>query len=635
MHKSRIDYTFASVKKALVLVTLFLSLQAIGQITDDSSELVYSAKTTQIIFENDLKNNIEKERHPDTTLYNLEKFTELDRRDRKYQDLGNNGTAMMPIFYPVTTQIGRTSGLYVYDTYMAYPDKIRYYDTKSPYIDLEVVFGGGGRSVVDFSFSRNVNKNWNVGFDIYRITSDKQIGKSGQQDRNAVGTVFDLYSYYKKPELKYSAMLNFTNMNFNIEETGGIYIEDFNNANSAEIFIYEDSEIQLEEARTSDARFQVHLFHQFEWQKQLQFYHQFDFLNHKSGYQDFTDGSTSATVYNPYSDFYDDFLIANDSTYELFRWRELVNEAGIKGDLANLFYRIYLKRRDLNFDNLYQDPTDHFSEMYLGGYTRFDWRDKFNIEANLEILQSGEYKLIGNLNSELLFGSYKSIRYKPSFLSETYFGNHHEWNQRFNSAFTNEIRGGIQLDMGFLKIRPQGRLLSMDQFTYFDDTRTARQSNELAVLASLGGDFNIRLYTNRELKEAFHLEHEVYYTNVSGGGSSNVSIPEGFFNGRYFWRGLIFKNTMGVEVGVNIHAKTGYYAMAYAPEIQQFYLQNEVSIDQFYTMDLFFNMKINNLRAFVKVTNASQPADGGYFITPYYPGLQRTVDFGARWLFFD
>ncbi|MEQ8470507.1 MAG: putative porin [Marinoscillum sp.] len=635
MHKSLIDYTFAIVKKALLFFTVLLTFRAVGQITDDSSELVYSAKTAQIIFESDLKNNIEKERHPDTTLYNLEKFTELDRRDRKYQDLGNNGTAMFPIFYPVPSQIGRTSGLYAYDTYMATPDKIRYHDTKSPYIDLNVVFGGGGRSVVDFSFSRNVDKNWNLGFDIYRITSDKQIGKSGQQDRNSVGTVFDIYTYYKKPDAKYSAMFNLTNMGFDIEETGGVYLENFENANSAEIFIYEDSDIQLNEARTSDDRFQVHLFHQYEWQKQIQFYHQVDFLNHKTGYQDFLEGSLASADYNTYRDFYDDFLIAPDSTYELFKWRELTNEAGIKGDLANIFYRLYLKRRDLNFDNLYRDPTDHFSETYLGGYTRFDWRDKFNIEANAEILQSGEYKLIGNLNSELIFGSYKSIRSKPSFISEQYFGNHHEWNQNFNSAFTNEIRGGIQVDLGFLKIRPQGRLLSIDQFTYFDESKTARQSNDLAVFASLGGDFNIRLFTNRSLKEGFHLQNEVYYTNVTGGGASNVTVPELFYNGRYFWRGAIFKKTMGVEVGVNLHGKSTYYAMAYAPEIQQYYLQNDIAIDQFITADVFFNMRINNLRAFVKMTNASQPADGGYFITPYYPGLKRTVDFGARWLFFD
>ena len=153
-----------------------------AQITDDSTELVYNANTTRIILEADIKNNVEKERHPDTTLYNLEKYSHLDRNGKMYQNLGNNGTAMYPLFYPVTGVIGRTSGLSAYDSYMITPDKIQYFDTKSPYMDLFVTFAGNGRSVVDFKFSRNVNANWNFGFDIYRITSDKQIGKSGQQD---------------------------------------------------------------------------------------------------------------------------------------------------------------------------------------------------------------------------------------------------------------------------------------------------------------------------------------------------------------------------------------------------------------------------------------------------------------------
>ena len=31
----------------------------------------------------------------------------------------------------------------------------------------------------------------------------------------------------------------------------------------------------------------------------------------------------------------------------------------------------------------------------------------------------------------------------------------------------------------------------------------------------------------------------------------------------------------------------------------------------------------------------SQPNNGGYFVTPKYPGQQRALDFGFKWLFFD
>lgn len=625
-------------KKLLALPFLIISFSSWSQITDDSTKQIYSAKTVNIIYEQDLKNNKSKELHPDTTLYELEKWTQLDLMDRKYQDLGNNGTALYPIFYSLPTQIGRTSGLSAYDPYMVTPSTIKYYDTKSPYIDMHVVFGGSGRSLADVSFSRNVNKNWNLGFDVNRVTSDKQIGSSGSQDRNVVGTVFDVYTYYKSDKRPYSLMFNVSNMDYNIEETGGIYIEDMSTATSADLYEYLDSKIQLDEARVSDKRVNIHFYHQYNWTKQLQFYHAIDINQQKVMYSDFSSGgytNTDGTTYDQYLDYYGKLLFDEDSTYELITWKETVNELGIKGDLANLFYRLYLKRRDLNYGALYLDPTGHVGEMYAGGYTRFDWKDKFNVEANAEIMQSGEYKLIGKLNSDYLFGSYTSMLYKPSFLSERYFGNTHEWDNSFVPSFVNEIKGGIQVDLGFIKIRPTGRLVTLNNYVYYGEAKTPEQTSDLAVLTSFGGDFNFRIYTNKALKEGFFFENEAYYSVTSGADANVLRVPNLFYNGRVFWRGAIFQHGMGVEIGLDVHAKSSYYAMGYAPEIQQYYLQDDIKINAFYTADFFFNMKVMNVRAFVKRVNVFQQANSGYFITPYYPGMRAVIDFGVRWLFFD
>lgn len=595
--------------------------------------MVYGAKTTRIIYEHSLKNNAPKELHPDTSLYKLENFTEMDIREHTYQNLGNNGTAMRPIFYPVPEQIGRKSGLYAYDPYVPTPESFQYFDTKSPFIDLTVVFGGGDRSIVDFTFTQNVSENWNIGFDIHRITSDKQIGRSGQGDRNVVATISDLFTYYKHPKLPYSAMFHILKTDFNVEETGGVFLEDgLENARREDLFLYQDANIRLREAQANDDRTDWHLYHQYAWTDELQFYHQIDIKKQIVGYRDFNNGSVDNETY---STFYKQFLIDKDSTYERFDWREVKNEVGIKGDLANLFYRIYLKRRDIDFDYLYYDPTPRFSENFLGAYTRFDWKDKFNIEAQGEILQSGEYSLTGNLNSELIFGSYRSVRAKPAFIYDDYFGNHHEWHQNLQSSFTNEITAGLQLKLDWVKVRPKGRLLTMNKFLYFDQDINPHQSNDIAVLGSLGGDFNFKVFTDRSRNEGFNFENELYYTSVEGAGANKLRVPDWFYNGRVYWGGFLFKNTLAIEIGTDIHAKSSYYAMAYAPELQQFYLQDEFLIDGFVTFDAFVNFKINNLRAFFKYTNANQQSGDGYYVTPYYPGQRRMFGFGARWMFFD
>lgn len=615
----------------LTISVLLLSHVLLGQITDDSTKQVYSAKTTKIIYERDIKNSKPKERHPDTTLYRIEQFTEMDISGHRYQDLGVNGTAMYPIFYPLQTQIGRRSGISAYDPYMIHPGRLQVHDTKSPFIDVLVAFGGKGRSVVDFTFSRNVDKDWNVGFDVYRITSDKQIGKAGQQDRNVIGTVVDFHTYYKHKALPYSAIFSLSNMDFDIRETGGVYLENPQEAPREDFFNYAESEVALTDAFSTDKRLSLHLYHEYRWTKPLQFYHQIDYTKHNAGYRDFSGSDRGG----PFSGFYKQFLFDPDSVYELFEWRETTNEVGIKGNLSTFFYRAYLKRRDVDLDMIYIDPTDHFAENFLGGYARFDWRDKFDVEAWAEIMQTGEFQLTGALNSDLIFASYKSQRYKPTLLSERYFANNHYWDKDFVSGFSNEVFGGFELSPGPFKLRPTGRILSMDQFIYYDQGIEPRQSDELAVLTSLGGEAAVKITTNKQYNEAFHIENEVYYTVLTGGAADKLRVPDLFYNGRIYWRGLWFKNTLQVELGFDVHGKTRYFAHAYAPEIQQFYLQDDLAIESFITLDAFFNMRVNNFYAFAKLTNANQQNLEGYYVSPFYPGQAKTFDMGFRWRFFD
>lgn len=611
---------------------LLVGFSSLSQVVDDTSKLVYSANTTRIIYESDIKNNVEAEHHPDTILYYLETFTVLDRNQRKYQDLGNNGTAMFPIFYPISEQIGKISGFSAYDPYFYTPDRVRYFNTKSPFMDLKVVFGGDTRSIVDFTFSRNIKPTWNFGFDVHRIVSDKQIGLTQLGDRNVESNVFFFFTDYKHEKIPYRLLFNVTNMNVKTEETGGILLPD--NPTQVDYFLYQDASIQLAGARGAERRLGWHLYHQYEFEKQLQFYHQVDIKKQDVSYSDEGTAATG-TGYNSYSGFYQNFLLSATETKDRALFTEVVNEAGIKGTLASLYYRAYVKRRDYDFSYRYLDPTGKSYENFIGGYTRFVWKDKFDVDGEVEYLQTGQYKLIGRLNSDYLFASYTSVSAKPAFIYENYFGNHHEWSQSLKQTFTNEIKGGLQVKTDFFLLRPTARITTLNNFLYFDEAQTPQQSGAVGIITSLGGNFNLIIPVNKELGKGYHLENEVYLTSITGNGKDNLVIPPIFYNGRTFYRGFWFKNTMAVEIGVDIHAKTSYYALAYMPELQQFYLQDSFRVKSFVTSDLFLNMKVLNVRAFVKWTNMNQQNNSGYFITPYYPGKGRVIDFGVTWQFYD
>ena len=603
-----------------------------AQITDDSSRLVYGPSTTKIIYETSLKNNLEAEQALDTSLHTFENFAAYDRRGRYYQDLGNNGTAMGAIFPTLPNTIGKTSGFHAYDYYFKKPDDFKYYNSKSPFMDVGAVFGSQGRATVDFGFTANVSPTWNVGIDVSRITSDKQIGAERTQgDANVRNTLYDIYTYYQHPEKPYHLMFNYTGLSHKVDETGGVLVltED---PLLFEFFQYRDSDIQLEDAVSEANYTNVHLYHEYALFKQFQLYHQLDRGRRRNNFTDSEDAA-SITGYDTYLDFYDQFLFDADSTEDRAEFREFSNEVGLKGTISSVFYRFYVRRRDVDMSYTFLNPGNE-QENYLGGLTRFVWKD-FNVQGEAEFLPTGEFFLNGTLKSNLLEASYTTMRYKPSYLMDSYFGNHYEWRNNFSQGFSNKLAGGLNLKLKTLSFHPRIELLNLDDFYYFNQSGIVSQAVGSALVSRFGGKLNYFLSTNRTYGSGFHFENEFFYSQSSGNAGNLIRIPELFYNGRHYWRGNIFDHSVPIEVGLNFHAKSAYFGNAYAPAIQQFILQDEFEIDSFFAADFFFNMRIDKVFAFFKITHANQPANGGYFVTPFYPGQRRSFDLGVRWLFFD
>ncbi len=620
--------------KKLLVVILFCgaSVMVFGQIVDDSSKLVYGPSTIKIYYEEDAKNNIDKQHDLDTVLYKFENFSLYDQFDRFYQDLGNNATAMAPIFYEVPDFIGKTSGFTSYDRHFKWPNQKKYYDTKSPYMNVGAVFGGQGRTNVDFTFTQNVTPKWNVGIDYHRINSDKQIGADQNQgDLNARSTVYDIFTYYQHDTQPYKLFFNFTNYLQKGDETGGVLVLS-ENPLEFEFFQYRDSRIQLEDATTENNYNNLHLYHEYGFFKQFQLYHQLDRFNQENTYTDTQDGGSSSD-YDTYRDFYDVFLIDPDSTIEGAQFRSFSNEVGLKGSISSVFYRFYVRQRNVDFTYRLLNQ-DRVTEGYLGGLARFDWKG-FKVQARAEFLSTGGYDVRGKLESPILEASYRSTLYESSYLYDNYFGNHYEWHNGNTQGFANILKGNLKLKFGELDFRPGVSLSTFDEFFYFDQNRIARQAVGTALMTQIGGHINYKLYTNKGYDHAFHFHNQVLYTTTAGGAGDLIRVPQVFFNGRYYWAGQIFQRSVPVEIGLNAHAKSSYFANGFDPVTQQFHLQDDMQVDPFVAVDFFINMRVDKVFAFLKVTHLNQGNNSGYFVTPYYPGQSRVIDLGVRWMFFD
>src|SRR6185295_15893085 len=89
-----------------------------SSIVNDSVKIIYGPKTTLSTTEGEIFENKKNSYIPlDTSIYNLHRWDFVQKNENKYQDLGNVGTAINPLFPQVSGVIGAAPGFKVYDLY--------------------------------------------------------------------------------------------------------------------------------------------------------------------------------------------------------------------------------------------------------------------------------------------------------------------------------------------------------------------------------------------------------------------------------------------------------------------------------------------------------------------------------------
>ena len=155
-----------------------ISQESLNQRTmlDDSTKIIYGMRTTSYINKDNFHFSDTVFQVLDSTLNNIYDISVPEKNEFIYQNLGNLGSPLNNIYLNIPSSFSLRSGLGSLKPYIKNISLEKLYDTKSPFIDLGLYFGGLGRSKVDFEFSRNVNESWNLTLAINRISSDKQVG---------------------------------------------------------------------------------------------------------------------------------------------------------------------------------------------------------------------------------------------------------------------------------------------------------------------------------------------------------------------------------------------------------------------------------------------------------------------------
>ncbi|HYG01005.1 MAG TPA: putative porin [Chryseosolibacter sp.] len=628
-----------------------------SRILDDTTKQVYGPTTSRYYYEDDVFYNRPVIHPIDTVIQNFHRFDYVQRFNYRYQDLGVIGSAIRPVFYQSPEVIGVRSGFDVYDLYWN-ADRLKYFDTKSPYSKMKLVLGGVGRSFTQATFSRNINSRWNFGINYRGLYIDKQVPiRSGKNDRHTRSNYYDFFTSFYTKDSTYRVFANYRRMFHRAEETGGVR---FTNPGDSTFKNYFDENVKvwLSQAESNDLRSNFHFSHQFQLGRALQIYHIFDRYRQKARFQD---------RYNADRDFFNGAInLRGDTTWDNSKFKTVRNEVGIKGNLLKLFYNGYYAIR--HYEMWYSTPTTNTmkipsegDESYLGGRIEL-WLDSIGvINGWTEVNDRGDFRIEGNIVSPWFEASAKQLLYQPGFQDQYYVGTHHSWSRNFAQIQSTELSGKLHYRSKVIQLSPGVKFQRLRNYVYYDSIGFNEQwfsnpyyapeyinfqldgfdgQRRVGVLPvqSSGNQIIVspEIYFSLTFFRHFHLTANGVYTRLFKNDDDAIRVPELLATTQLSYSSIHFNGNLDIQTGVEVHWRSAYLAPGYDPAIRQFYNQDTFEVNEYPLFDAFVNARIKRARIFLKWHNFTQAfTQTGYFATPRYPGQRNVMDFGFDWSFYD
>jgi outer membrane cobalamin receptor len=105
---------------------------------------------------------------------------------------------------------------------------------------------------------------------------------------------------------------------------------------------------------------------------------------------------------------------------------------------------------------------------------------------------------------------------------------------------------------------------------------------------------------------------------------------------RLFYQGLLSRNNLWLQIGVQAQSFSNFYSYNYMPVTQVFYLQDQKQTGQYLFTEFYLNARIRPVNFFIRVENALQGLVGkDYALVNGYYQPDRAFRFGVSWQFFD
>lgn len=597
----------------------------------------------------------------DTMLYGFHRESLVEGQGLAIGYLGNWGSPAYSKLFIEQDDASLFQFLDPYKFYYKTPGNQRFLSTKQPYSNIMYQSGGSRQSKEERftgEISISFNKNLTVGFNIdyvysrgfYQYNPDKQIN-------------YDFYTSYISDKYQMHAFV--ANNNFTHSENGGI-IDDRYLTGTDTDKVGKDNPLSWQ-TRLSET-----------WNylrgKHLYMTNKYNLGYEKEGTEKFIPVA-SIILTNSYTDqrrrFYSRDIDSLDRIYNYqLKDKEIssppVNDQmayySFKNTLAvslNEGFRDWVKfgltafiEQDMR---VFRMPgkeykwitTNDYSEKatFIGGILSKEKGEflRYNLYADLGVLgyNSGEYKLKADLSTTINIKGQKAIvrangyikSLVPQFFEQDFSSKYHNWTNN-NFQNTSRIFAGGEIYIPHTETRISGGVENIKNYIYYKQVKlnTADNPDANFINQERGGIRVISLRLDQNLHYGIlHWDNQVSYQMSDK--EDVIPVPKLSLYTNLYIKAKLAK-VLTMQLGVDAHYHTKYYALGYDPALGQFVNQDEVKIGNFPFATAYANFHLKKTRFFVMMYNVAKDfGDSNYFTVPHYPVNPMIFKFGLSWNF--
>jgi hypothetical protein len=243
----------------------------------------------------------------------------------------------------------------------------------------------------------------------------------------------------------------------------------------------------------------------------------------------------------------------------------------------------------------------------------------FNISADVGLLGAnlGEYRAMGDVETGFDIAGKRTTlsaeayikNLKPKYLQEHYFSKYFRWDHDLGDI--RRVYVGGRLHIPFTNTTLSAGVENLQNFIYYDQQKNIAQEGGSVQVLTARVDQQIHL-------GVFNWDNQVVYQTSSN--EAVIPVPMlSLYSNMYLKTKIV--NELTLQLGVDAHYHTKYFAPGYEPALLQFYNQQEKEIGNYPIATVYANMHLKQTRFFVMFYNvASQiikPQE--YFSLPGYP----------------